>query len=112
MQKTGQDDESLEMLAFIANGLFEIEASVDESVAAWEKRGYWVKADRYRMEWNWAASIARKMEKALLHEEWMDIPSMLIQVGQKLPSVVIPVRHRMGQPWLGAWKLFQEKHPK
>ena len=41
---------------------------IDSSVAAWEKRGYWVKADRFRMEWAWAGSLAEKMRTAMRKE--------------------------------------------
>src|SRR3954468_10908821 len=46
--------ESRDMAAFIALALTVISESIDISVAAWEKRGYWVKADKFRMEWLWA----------------------------------------------------------
>ena len=37
--------------------LEEIAVSIDVSVQAWEKRDYWVKADRFRMEWEWAGAL-------------------------------------------------------
>ncbi len=45
---------SRDLVAFIIMALSQIASTIDTSVAAWEKRGYWVKADRFRMEWGWA----------------------------------------------------------
>ena len=39
-----------DLAAFIALALLTIAEGIDVSVAAWEKRDYWVKADRFRME--------------------------------------------------------------
>ncbi|HKI53793.1 MAG TPA: hypothetical protein VJ987_06685, partial [Anaerolineales bacterium] len=50
--------ESKDLAAFIALALQTIADGIDESVAAWEKRDYWVKADRFRMEWRWAGQSA------------------------------------------------------
>ena len=54
-------DEAHDLAAFIAAALKTISEGIDSSVAAWEKRGYWVKADKFRMDWAWAAPIAEKM---------------------------------------------------
>src|SRR5512136_1362260 len=62
--------EARDLAAFIALALREIAAGIDPSVAAWEKRGYWVKADRFRMEWAWSAPIAAKLQTALSTDDW------------------------------------------
>ena len=46
-------DQLLDLMAHIAASLEIIEGSIEQSVTAWEKRDYWVKADRYRMKWEW-----------------------------------------------------------
>ena len=53
MKQTQPDGVSRDQTAFIALALQEIGGAIDISVDAWEKRGYWVKADRFRMEWAW-----------------------------------------------------------
>ena len=53
MQKGQPDRESLDMAAYVALALEKIEESVDSSAIAWEKRDYWLKADRFRMKWGW-----------------------------------------------------------
>ncbi|MDP3184343.1 MAG: hypothetical protein Q8M58_03625, partial [Anaerolineales bacterium] len=59
-QQTGPGAESRDLAAFIALALAVIAGTIDVSVTAREKRGYWVKADRFRMDWAWAAHLAGK----------------------------------------------------
>ena len=55
---------SRDLAAFISLALSAIADGIDASVAAWEKRDYWVKADKFRMEWMWAGATAAKMKSA------------------------------------------------
>ncbi|HEX2979528.1 MAG TPA: hypothetical protein VHO48_04630 [Anaerolineaceae bacterium] len=103
MKQTQPDDKSRDLAAFIALALLGIAATIDDSVAAWEKRGYWVKADRFRMEWSWTERMGSQMRKAVLEDDWMTVASTSIQVAQKLMAVQIPEHHRLGTPWEGAW---------
>ncbi len=104
MQQPEPDDTSRDLAAFIVQALERISAGVDTSVEAWEKRGYWVKADRFRMEWDWTGRIAEQLRQALLAEDWPQVAALSIQVAQKLGNVKVSPRHRMGTPWKGAWK--------
>jgi len=96
--------ESRDMAAFISLALAQISVGIDVSVAAWEKRGYWVKADKFRMEWLWTGTYASKMKIALLADDWATVALTMTQVAQKLARVDVPAGHRLGRPWVGAWK--------
>jgi hypothetical protein len=98
------DKNSRDLSAFIALALMNVYKTIDISVVAWEKRDYWVKADRFRMEWIWTKQTADSLAKALLEENWEDIPVLLAQVGSKFSNEHIPVRHGIGSPWIGAWE--------
>jgi hypothetical protein len=104
-KQTDTGAESRDMAAFIAVALEQISAGIDISVAAWEKRGYWVKADRFRMDWLWAGLYADKMKAAVLSDDWATVAITMTQVAQKLTKVDVPAGHRLGKPWVGAWKL-------
>ncbi len=95
--------ESRDMAAFIALALKQISKGIDVSVAAWEKRGYWVKADKFRMEWLWADIYADKMKNAILVDDWALVALTMTQVAQKFVKIQIPPGHRIGKPWVGAW---------
>lgn len=98
------DLEARDMAAFIAMALETIAAGIDKSVAAWEKRDYWVKADRFRMEWAWAGDLGQKMRQAVLADDWAGVAMLSMQIAQKLSKVKVSERHRMGKPWVGAWE--------
>lgn len=100
--------EARDMAAFLALALEEIAAGIDASVAAWEKRGYWVKADRFRMEWLWAGQMAAKMRAAVLADDWAAIAMQLPVLAQKLSKVQVPAAHRLGRPWVGAWQKLRQ----
>ena len=95
--------ESRDLAAFIALALRNISDGIDVSVAAWEKRGYWVKADRFRMDWMWAGQVAAKMKSALLADDWAAIAMLLPQIASKLSRVEVGQNHRLGAPWTGSW---------
>ena len=97
-------EETRDLAAFIAIGLEAISQGIDASVAAWEKRGYWVKADRFRMDWAWAAPTGEKIRLALLAEDWPSIAALSALVGQKLNKVQVTDNHRLGKPWAGAYE--------
>lgn len=107
-RQTEPGTESKDMAAFIALALGQISAGIDVSVAAWEKRGYWVKADRFRMDWLWAGAYSDKMKAALLSDDWAVVAMTMTQVAQKLSKVEVPAGHRLGRPWVGAWKQLLE----
>lgn len=108
-RQTDPGPDSRDMAAFIALALEQIAAGIDISVAAWERRGYWVKADKFRMEWLWAGQYAAKMKAAVLDDDWATVALIMTQTAQKLSKVNVPAGHRLGRPWAGAWKLLNEQ---
>jgi hypothetical protein len=103
-KQTEPGDAARDMAAFIALALGTIADGIDVSVAAWEKRDYWVKADRFRMEWAWAGQLGEKMKTAVLEDDWASIAMLSAQIAEKLHKVKVSERHRMGTPWVGAWR--------
>jgi hypothetical protein len=108
MRQTSQDDKSKDLTAYIAWALLSISETVEASVAPWEKKGYWVKADRYRMEWSWSQRLGSQLQKALLEGDWEMVAQVSVQVAQKLMSVDVPLKNRLGTPWEGAWKTLKQ----
>ena len=102
-KQTEPGDAARDMAAFIAIALKTIAEGIDVSVAAWEKRNYWVKADRFRMDWAWAGQIGEKMKSAVIEDDWASIAMLSAQIAQNLHKVKVSERHRMGKPWVGAW---------
>ncbi len=98
-----------DMAAFIVLALDGIVKTVDETTAAWEKRDYWVKADRFRMEWDWAGRLAAEMRPMVLAQDWDAISQFVVKLYQYVGDEKISERHRMGQPWLAAWEELTQK---
>ncbi|MCS6992577.1 MAG: hypothetical protein N2117_15350 [Anaerolineales bacterium] len=108
-KQTEPGPEFRDLAAFIALALTQIADGIDVSVAAWEKRGYWVKADKFRMEWLWCGTYAGKMRAALLAEDWAGVALVMTQTAQKFAKVQVPAGHRLGRPWQGAWQELLKK---
>ncbi len=102
-RQTDTGNETRDLAAFIAVALEAISQGIDSSVAAWEKRGYWVKADKFRMDWAWAAPTAEKLRLAIAADDWASVAMLAAQVGQKLGKIQIAQNHRLGKPWQGAF---------
>lgn len=97
--------EAKDQAAFIALALQSISEGIEASVAAWEKRDYWVKADKFRMEWMWSGQYAAKLKDAVLSDDWATIATMLPTIAQKFNKIEIAPNHRLGTPWTNAYKL-------
>lgn len=103
-QKTEIDLETKDLAAYISIALLAIWEGIESSVTPWEKRGYWIKADRFRMEWAWSQKLGMDMKRAVLSEDWSKVALLTGQVAGKLTNVKLPLRHRIGTPWKGALK--------
>ncbi len=103
-KQTDVTDEAKDLAAFIALALKTISEGIDASVAAWEKRDYWVKADKFRMEWMWAGQYADKMKVAIFTNDWGTIALLMPQIAQKFNKIVVSDNHRLGKPWVGAFR--------
>ena len=101
--------EARDLASFIALALQTISEGIDVSVAAWEKRGYWVKADKFRMEWTWAGSTAGKMKKAVLSDDWASVAMLSAQIAEKLNKIKVSPNQRLGKPWDGSFEQLNSK---
>lgn len=108
-KQTQPGAESRDLSAFITLALSIISETIDISVAAWEKRGYWVKADKFRMEWAWSGQLANKMGDAVKTDDWENVARVAAQIAQKLNKITVPPGHRLGHPWVGAWDELQKR---
>ena len=108
-KQTDVDEATRDLSAFIALALLRINATLDISVQAWEKRGYWVKADKFRMEWMWTKQMGEQMREAVLGEDWGTVAMISAHAGQKLVKIKVAERHRLGTPWVGAYALLKKQ---
>ena len=102
------NDETRDLAAYIALALYAITDTIDPTVEAWEKRGYWVKADRYRMDWIWTEKYASRMQKAVLTEDWGTVVQLAVDIGGKLEKHK-GMKPKQGQEyWTGSYSKIRE----
>ena len=104
MRHQKPDQDAKDMVAFVILALRQIAAGIDTSVKAWEKRGYWIKADKYRLEWLWSGELADQLQNAFSQADWSIIASLFVEVMQKFSTIKVSDRHRMGEPWKQAFQ--------
>jgi len=108
-QRPTVDDETRDLAAFLALAMHEINATIDVTCAAWEKRDYWLKADQFRRDWLWAGTLAEKVERVVLAERWPEMAALMPALAGKLEKVNVPKRNTLGVPWLGAYAQLREE---
>jgi len=109
MQKQEPDEESRDLAAFIVLALEKIAESVETTASAWEKRDYWLKADRFRQDWAWCEARSQALAAALQSDDWAGVAQELALIGQALRGVEVSANNRLGKPWVGAWEKFSER---
>ncbi len=109
MRQPEPNELSRDLTAFVVLALEEISNNIDVSVEAWEKRGYWVKADRFRLDWEWSGKLSKDLNKALMTEDWGMVVMTVVKIGGKFNKVTIAEHHRFGTPWVGAYRLLKKK---
>ena len=104
MRQSEPDAATRDLAAYLSLALAAIAETVEASVIPWEKRDYWIKADKFRMEWSWAPRAAVALRQGVLAEDWGAVAQTAAQVAMKVNSVKVPQRHKLGTPWVGAYE--------
>jgi hypothetical protein len=97
------DAETKDMLAAAVLILREIDAGVNTSAEAWERRDYWLKADRFRRDWEWAPKVADQLEAMLREEDWDQLPAIMMELHRHLADIQIKKMTRKPELWEGAY---------
>ena len=103
-QKTGMDEDAKDMAATIVFALREIDEGVEQTVAAWEKRDYWMKAERFLRDWDWTGEMAANMEDVLRNQAWDLLPELLAELFPRFADIQIKTMTRKPDTWQGAYK--------
>jgi hypothetical protein len=56
------------------------------------------------LEWEWAGRLGNELRLLAFAQDWDGIAKTSAKLYQFVGDVKISDRHRMGQPWLGAWE--------
>ena len=103
MAKSALDEDARDLAALIVFALREIGAGVESSASAWDKRGYYVKADRLRSDWSWADRYAERMAALIRAGDWSRLPAVLAELAPRFADVQVHKVTRSAKVWRGAY---------
>jgi hypothetical protein len=98
------ESDTREILAFLALALAQLQASVEETAVAWERRSYWVKADRFRRDWEWAPRLRSALDGALGEGDLDRAAACGIELAMALAASRVKPGRSVAGLWAGAWK--------
>ena len=102
-EKTSQT-EQLDLCAFTLLTINALLQSVDRSATAWEKRDYWLKADRMRNEWKWASRIHSQILTALKVNDIAAARNHLDSMTTHVKTITFSKTLLRSKLWEGAYK--------
>jgi hypothetical protein len=105
MFKRQLDDESRDMVAAVVFALRTIAETVEVTLEAWEKRDYFLKADRFRLEWEWVTPAARRLQDLAVAGHWEQLPAELAALAPRFGDIRISKMTRSEKDWLGSYQL-------
>jgi hypothetical protein len=91
--------------------LLEIKETVDESANAWEKRGYWMKVERFVRDWEWIPSSVADIDDVIRHEAWDLLPELLADLMPHFDDIQIKTMTRKPDAWRGAYRKLLSEPP-
>lgn len=109
--KSTIDVESKDMVSQIVFSLRDIFQSVEVSATAWEKRGYWMKADRFLREWDWSQEIAANLEDVIRNDAWDLLPQLLVDLVPYTSEIEVKTYTRHPSIWLNAYQKLMIEPP-
>jgi hypothetical protein len=108
MAKNGFDEETRDLAALIVFSLRELSEGVDRSASAWEKRGYFIKADRFRRDWEWVDHTANELETLIRGAEWTRLPVVLARLVPQFADIKVQRLTRSPAMWQNCYQRLLE----
>jgi len=99
--------EARDILAFLALGLATLQESVEETASAWERRGYWVKADQFRQKWAWGPRVLASLEASLHQGDLLRAGASALEIAAILADLRVDAGRGRGKAWRGAWEAWR-----
>jgi hypothetical protein len=103
-RKSAIDEEAKDMAAMLVYYLQEIKETVDESANAWEKRGYWMKVERFVRDWEWIPALTADIDDVIRHEAWDLLPELMAELSPHFDDIQIKNLTRNPEAWRGAYR--------
>lgn len=110
-QKQQFDADAKDMAAMLVYALRELWSGVESSAAAWEKRDYWMKAERFIRDWEWTVETAVNLEDVLRHDAFDLLPDLLMDMFPRFADVQVKKMTRSPSLWKGAFARLMAEEP-
>jgi hypothetical protein len=107
-QKPGLDDEVKDLAALIVFCLHRIADTIEQTTEAWDKRNYYLKADRFREGWRWVEPMTDELSAIIYEERWNQLPEVLVQLMPHFSDITIKKLTRKPSLWEGAYDKFMQ----
>lgn len=107
-QKDRIDQEAKDQAAVIVLCLQGIAETVDQTVGAWEKRDYWMKAERFQREWTWVDPMADKLAGIIHEGRWHDLPEVMAELFPRFGDITVKRMTRSEEFWERAYEKLME----
>jgi hypothetical protein len=98
------------VMAFAYLSLIEIDKTVSETVNPWEKRDYWLKADKFRKAWGWVKEALNAINTKMTNQNWKGLAAEADILRQKLADVEPLIRMSATKFWDGAYRTYKNLH--
>jgi hypothetical protein len=108
-QKSHIDDEAKDLAALIVFCLHGMADTVDQTIAAWEKRDYWMKAEHFGQEWQWLEPFADELSAVIYKGQWSQLPTVLAGLIPHFSDVTVRQMTRQPILWQGAYEKFMRE---
>ncbi|MBE9506493.1 MAG: hypothetical protein IMY86_00450 [Chloroflexi bacterium] len=108
-EKRRLDDEAKDLAALIVFCLHGMADTVDQTIEAWEKRDYWMKAERFREGWRWLEVTTDELSATIYKGRWDQLPAVLAQLMPHFADVKIKQMTRKPSLWQDAYEKFMRE---
>lgn len=105
MFKREFDVETQDMAAALVFNLRIIAETVEVTLVAWENRDYFLKADRFRLEWEWVMPAADRLRDLAVAGRWEGLPAELAALAPRFADIRIAKMTRAAESWTGSYPL-------
>jgi len=108
-QKPKFDDEAKDLAAIIVFSLHGIADANDQTIEAWEKRDYYMTAERFREQWRWLEGATDELSAVIYEGRWQNLPAVLARLMPRFADITIKQLTRDPALWQGAYARFMRK---
>ena len=109
MFKREIDEESKDMSATLVYSLRGIAETVEATTSAWEKRNYFLKADRFRLDWEWALPAAEQLQTIISGSRWEELPRAIAALAPHFRDIRIAKLTRPPSTWKANYRLLLQE---